>query len=99
MAATAIGPRASSGGDSSLGGEQIEGRNAVRELLSVERRRTYELWLQEGLAPAIVLDEIVELAKDARVPVRTVGAYELDDLAEKRGSPGCHRPRRAARVG
>ena len=74
--------RPTSGGEGTLGGEQIEGRNAVRELLSAERRRTYELWLQDGLDKAPVLDEIVEMAREAHVPVRMVGAYQLDDLAK-----------------
>jgi 23S rRNA (guanosine2251-2'-O)-methyltransferase len=73
--------RQGSEGASALGGEQIEGRNAVRELLSVERRRTHELFLQADLEHAPVLDEILELAREQRVPVRTVRGYELDDLA------------------
>jgi 23S rRNA (guanosine2251-2'-O)-methyltransferase len=76
-------PRQRSGpeGASSLGGEQIEGRNAVRELLAAERRRTNELFIQADLDSAAVLDEILELAHEQRVPVRSVRAYELDDLA------------------
>jgi 23S rRNA (guanosine2251-2'-O)-methyltransferase len=73
--------RPSSERASALGGEQIEGRNAVRELLSVERRRTNELFIQADLDNSAVLDEILELAREQRVPVRTVRAYELDDLA------------------
>jgi len=88
----ANGPRrrqpAGSTGSGSLGGEQIEGRNAVRELLFAERRRTYELWLQEGLDHAPVLDEIAELAREARVPVRRVGAYQLDDVAKSQVHQG-----------
>jgi 23S rRNA (guanosine2251-2'-O)-methyltransferase len=49
--------------------------------LSVERRRTHELFMQADLASAQVLDEILDLAREQRVPVRTVRAYELDDLA------------------
>jgi 23S rRNA (guanosine2251-2'-O)-methyltransferase len=73
--------RSGSEGASALGGEQIEGRNAVLELLSVERRRTNELFMQADLDNAQVLDEILDLAREQRVPVRTVRAYELDDLA------------------
>jgi 23S rRNA (guanosine2251-2'-O)-methyltransferase len=68
-------------GASALGGEQIEGRNAVLELLRVERRRTHQLLVQADLDSAQVLEEILELAKEQRVPVRTVRADELDDLA------------------
>ena len=73
--------RSGSEGASALGGDQIEGRNAVRELLSVERRRTNELFMQADLDNSPVLDEILELAREQRVSVRTVRAYELDDLA------------------
>ena len=73
--------RSDSEGASTLGGEQIEGRNAVYELLSVERRRTNELFIQVDLDDARVLDEILDLAREQRVPVRTVRAYELDDFA------------------
>ena len=73
--------RSDSEGASTLGGEQIEGRNAVYELLSVERRRTNELFIQGDLDDARVLDEILDLAREQRVPVRTVRAYELDDFA------------------
>ena len=65
----------------SLGGEQVEGRQAVRELLAAGRRRVRELWLAEGLAPSPVLAEIVDLAAAARVPVRTVGRGRLDAMA------------------
>jgi 23S rRNA (guanosine2251-2'-O)-methyltransferase len=81
-------PSAGAEGTGSLGGEQIEGRNAVRELLFAERRRTFELWLQEGLDNAPVLDEITELAREARVPVRQVGAYQIDDLAKSQVHQG-----------
>jgi 23S rRNA (guanosine2251-2'-O)-methyltransferase len=65
-----------------LGGEQIEGRNAVLELLSADKRRCFEIYMQQGLDGAAVLDEIAELASEARVPIRLVGAFELDDRAK-----------------
>ena len=74
-------PRSTSGSDSALGGEQIEGRNAVLELLSAERRRTTEIWMQQGLDGAAVLDQISDLAASARVPLRVVSSYELDERA------------------
>ncbi|HET7487659.1 MAG TPA: 23S rRNA (guanosine(2251)-2'-O)-methyltransferase RlmB [Acidimicrobiales bacterium] len=64
-----------------LGGEQVEGRQAVRELLAARRRRVHELVLAEGLDPAPVLAEILDLAGAARVPVRLVGRGRLDALA------------------
>jgi 23S rRNA (guanosine2251-2'-O)-methyltransferase len=55
-----------------LGGEQIEGRRAVRELLVVRRRPVRELWIGEGQDRAGALAEIVALAASQGVLVRTV---------------------------
>src|SRR5206468_7479622 len=60
-----------------LGGEQVEGRQAVRELLAAGRRRAREVWLADDLDPAPVLDEIQQLAAKARVPVRRVPRARL----------------------
>jgi 23S rRNA (guanosine2251-2'-O)-methyltransferase len=56
-----------------LGGEQVEGRQAVRELLLARRRRVREVWLLAEQDPAEVLADIVELAESERVSVRSVG--------------------------
>jgi 23S rRNA (guanosine2251-2'-O)-methyltransferase len=56
-----------------LGGEQVEGRQAVRELLLAGRRKVREVWLLAEQDQADVLDDIVELAEAERVPVRQVG--------------------------
>jgi 23S rRNA (guanosine2251-2'-O)-methyltransferase len=55
-----------------LGGEQVEGRQAVRELLLAGRRKVAEIWMLADQDPADVLDDIVELAGAERVPVRQV---------------------------
>jgi 23S rRNA (guanosine2251-2'-O)-methyltransferase len=60
-----------------VGGEQVEGRQAVRELLAAERRRVNDVWLAEGRDRALVLQEIEELAAARRVPVRRVSAARL----------------------
>jgi len=64
-----------------LGGEQVEGRQAVRELLLADRRATREIWLAADLDPAPVLDDIRELAAEARVVVKEVGRGKLDAAA------------------
>jgi 23S rRNA (guanosine2251-2'-O)-methyltransferase len=64
-----------------LGGEQVEGRQAVRELLLANRRDTREIWLAEDLDPAPVLSEIRELAGEARVVVKEVGRNKLEAAA------------------
>lgn len=64
-----------------LGGEQVEGRQAVRELLLANRRSAREIWLAADLDPAPVLDDIRELAAEARVVVKEVGRGKLDAAA------------------
>ena len=57
----------------SLGGDQVEGRQAVRELLLAGRRKVREIWLLADVDPSPILEDIVELAEAERVPVREVG--------------------------
>jgi 23S rRNA (guanosine2251-2'-O)-methyltransferase len=56
-----------------LGGEQVEGRQAVRELLLAGRRRVREVWLLAEQEPAPILEDIVTIAEAERVTVREVG--------------------------
>ena len=56
-----------------LGGEQVEGRQAVRELLIAGRRRVREVWMLDQRDDSPILDDIRELAAAGRVPVTTVG--------------------------
>ena len=51
--------------ESGLGGDQVEGRNAVRELFRAGTRGVSELWVVPG-RDATVIDEILELADDGR---------------------------------
>lgn len=55
-----------------VGGDQIEGRQAVRELLLAGRRKVREIWLLAEAEPSPILEDIVELAAAERVPVREV---------------------------
>jgi 23S rRNA (guanosine2251-2'-O)-methyltransferase len=56
-----------------LGGDQVEGRQAVRELLLAGRRRVREVWLLAEQEPAPILEDIVALAEAERVTVREIG--------------------------
>ena len=67
--------------DRGLGGDQVEGRRAVRELLVARRRRTREVWLAEDLDASPLIAEINDLAVAARVPVRRVSRGRLDGAA------------------
>jgi len=74
--------------DRGLGGEQVEGRQAVRALLAAKKRRVRDVWIASGVEPAIVLDEIRELAESARVPVRMVGRDRLEGAARTEAPQG-----------
>lgn len=58
---------------SGVGGDQVEGRQAVRELLLVGRRRVRELWVLADAEPSPILEDILELAEGQRINVREVG--------------------------
>ncbi len=61
-----------------LGGEQIEGRQAVRELLLGQRRRIREIWIASDIEASPVVEDILDLARDQRVQVMNVSRRELD---------------------
>jgi 23S rRNA (guanosine2251-2'-O)-methyltransferase len=60
-----------------LGGDQVEGRQAVRELLLAGRRRVREIIVAESQDDTEVLQDIVDLALDLKVPVREVTRTRL----------------------
>jgi 23S rRNA (guanosine2251-2'-O)-methyltransferase len=68
------------GGD--VGGDQVEGRQAVRELLLAHRRAVREILVSVDVDAADILDEIIELADDAHVPIRQIGRGSLDAKAK-----------------
>lgn len=82
------GPRDRKPADRGLGGDQIEGRRAVRELLAAGRRRVKDLWMAEGLDEAPVLAEILDLAAEARVTVRSVARARIDGVARTEAPQG-----------
>jgi 23S rRNA (guanosine2251-2'-O)-methyltransferase len=57
---------------------QVEGRQAVRELLRARKRRVDRVMIASGAADKGALSEIVELARAAGVPVRRVDRTEID---------------------
>ncbi|MDP8954557.1 MAG: 23S rRNA (guanosine(2251)-2'-O)-methyltransferase RlmB, partial [Actinomycetota bacterium] len=80
--------RSGSGGPRGLGGEQVEGRQAVRELLLAGRRRVRDVWLADDLDDAPILAEIKELATEARVRMRPVRATALSAEARSEAPQG-----------
>jgi 23S rRNA (guanosine2251-2'-O)-methyltransferase len=69
-------------------GQQVEGRQAVRELLVAGRRRVHDVWLATDAGPAPVLDEIAALAEAAGARVRTVPSDEVDRRARTEAPQG-----------
>ena len=63
-----------------LGGDQVEGRQAVRELLAAHRRPVHEVWMMEGSDPAAILREIQSLARAGHVPVRLVTPRQIQQV-------------------
>ena len=64
-----------------LGGEQVEGRHAVRELLLAGTRRTREVIFASDLDPAPIIDDIIDLAGENKVRIREVGRSKFESMA------------------
>jgi 23S rRNA (guanosine2251-2'-O)-methyltransferase len=64
-----------------LGGDQVEGRQPVRELLRAGRRRVHHISVAEGRDESGALGEILDLARAANVPLRRVAPSQLAKLA------------------
>lgn len=71
-----------------LGGTQIEGRQAVRELLLAGRRRIHEIVISDDLDDNSVMSDILDLAADQRVPVRKIARRELEREARSEAPQG-----------
>lgn len=65
-----------------LGGDQVEGRRAVLELLSAGKRRVRKVRVAEGQEPSPQLDEIERLASRRGIPLETVPRVRLDSDAK-----------------
>jgi 23S rRNA (guanosine2251-2'-O)-methyltransferase len=71
-----------------LGGDQIEGRHAVRELLIAGSRPVLEIFLAEDLDRAEILDDITDLAHELDVPVKSVSRKRLSAEASSSAPQG-----------
>lgn len=71
-----------------IGGEQVEGRQAVRELLIARRRKIREVWISQDIDKADIIDDIVELAHIANVSVLDVPRRKLEDRARSEAPQG-----------
>jgi len=76
--------------DDDLGGDQVEGRRAVLELLTAGRRRARRVVIAEALEDAEMLDAIEQAARSKRIPVQFVSRARLDREARTEGNQGVY---------
>jgi 23S rRNA (guanosine2251-2'-O)-methyltransferase len=74
--------------DRGLGGDQVEGRQAVRELLAAGRRRVREVWFAADIEPAPILGEIEDLCQRRRVALQRVARGRLEAQARSEAPQG-----------
>lgn len=67
--------------DEVVGGEQVEGRQAVLALLQADRRRVRDLWVVDDAEPSDVLDEVERWAARRHVAVQRVSRRRLESVA------------------
>lgn len=71
-----------------LGGTQIEGRQAVRELLLAQRRKVHEIWISSELQGTDAVDDIEAIAAANRVPIAYVARKRLESEARSEAPQG-----------
>jgi len=74
--------------EKTLGGEQIEGRQAVRELLIAGIRRVREIWVASDLDDNETVADIVDIAQHERIPVQYVARKRLEMAARTEAPQG-----------
>jgi 23S rRNA (guanosine2251-2'-O)-methyltransferase len=74
--------------EKTLGGEQVEGRQAVRELLIAGRRRVREIWVASDLDENETVSDIIAIAEHERVPVQHVARRRLEAAARSEAPQG-----------
>ena len=74
--------------EKTLGGEQVEGRQAVRELLIAGKRKVKEIWVASDLDVNEVIDDITALARNERVQLLEVSRRKLDAAARSEAPQG-----------
>jgi 23S rRNA (guanosine2251-2'-O)-methyltransferase len=74
--------------DEGLGGDQVEGRRAVLELLRAKKRRISKIYVAEFQDAAKILDDIEMEAQRQRIPVQLISMTRLDKEARTEGHQG-----------
>ena len=80
--------KSSPGGPKGLGGRQVEGRQAVREMLIASRRKVHEIWISAELEGDAGVDDIVTIAGAQRVPVVYIAKSRLEREARSEAPQG-----------
>lgn len=81
-------PRSNARVEKSLGGDQVEGRQAVRELLVAGSRRVREIWVSSDPERNEVIGDIVDIARSMRIQVTDVARARLDRQARSEAPQG-----------
>lgn len=71
-----------------IGGDQVEGRQSVRELLLAGRREVREVFLVAGQDPAPILHDIIDLADEAKIPIRQVSRSRFETVSRTEAPQG-----------
>ena len=74
--------------EKTLGGEQVEGRQAVRELLIAGTRKVREIWVAADLDENEIVGDIVDIARSMRVTVTEVARKRLEAQARSEAPQG-----------
>ncbi len=80
--------KGSSNREKGLGGDHVEGRHAVRELLLAGTRPVREVLMSAGMDTAPILEDIVGLADETRTPLREIGRSKFDTMTRTESSQG-----------
>lgn len=83
-----VAPRRKTTAGDGLGGDQVEGRQAVRELLYANRRPIVSIAIAEGMDASPILDEIEDLATAKRIKIEYLSRKRHDALARTESSQG-----------
>lgn len=81
-------PRRTASRAQGLGGDQVEGRNAVIELLAASTRPTTRVLMAAELDPSEQLDRIEVLCREVRVPLEVVSRARIDREAATESHQG-----------
>ena len=71
-----------------LDGTQVEGRQAVREMLIAQKRRVFEVYVADDIDNVGIVDDIIALAADQRVPLHRVARKDIERMARSEAPQG-----------